>query len=221
MKGMATFPGKVTAEHLSIVLATTVLSILINVVAVVDSQGPIPVVLISVDTLRADHLNCYGYHAVRTANICHLVQGGTLFTQISSQDPLTLPSHISMLTSTYPFVSGVEDNGEVLSAGAVTLPGVLRSHVYRTTAFIGGFVLDARFGLNQGFDLYDSPFEVNRGPTRDIGDVKRFGEEVIQSASSWVERNSTEPFFVFIHLYDLHTPYIFPLWFKPPHGASG
>ena len=71
--------------------------------------------------------------------------------------PLTLPSHVAMLTSTYPFVSGVEDNGDRLAPGAVTLAGALRAHGYQTAAFLGSFVLDRRFGLDQGFQTYDSP----------------------------------------------------------------
>jgi len=120
------------------------------------------VILISVDTLRADHLSCYGYRANQTPHIDALVRGGTLFYQISAQVPLTLPSHASLLTSTYPFFNGIEDNGLQLGSNAVTLATVLKSQGYRTAAFVGGFVLDRRFGLSQGFDVYDSPFDVNR-----------------------------------------------------------
>jgi choline-sulfatase len=165
------------------------------------------VILISVDTLRADHLSCYGYRANRTPHIDTLVRGGTLFYQISAQVPLTLPSHASLLTSTYPFSNGIEDNGQQLGPNAVTLATVLKSQGYRTAAFVGSFVLDRRFGLSEGFDLYDSPFDVNRERVADPGDVRRRGEEVVHAATHWIEKNSSAPFFVFLHLYDLHTPY--------------
>ena len=120
--------------------------------------------------------------------------------------PLTLPSHVSMLTSTYPFVSGVEDNGERLAPGAVTLAGTLHSHGYQTAAFLGSFVLDRRFGLDQGFDTYDSPTgSLNSGS--DPGDIKRKGEAVADAGEAWLNTHSDRPFFLFLHLYDLHTPY--------------
>jgi len=169
-----------------------------------------PVILISVDTLRADRLSCYGYKVRATPHIDRMAEGGTLFAQVSSQVPLTLPSHVSLLTSTYPFANGIEDNGEQLPPDAVTLASVLKSQGYRTAAFVGGFVLDRRFGLDRGFDLYDSPFNLRRQAGKDPGDIKRFGEDVAAAATRWLEQNADRPFFVFLHLYDLHTPYELP-----------
>src|SRR5262249_31385543 len=118
-------------------------------VAHASGNSSTPVVLVSIDTLRPDHLSCYGYRALRTASIDTLTQGGTLFTHVNSQAPLTLPSHVSLFTSRNPFATGVEDNGDQLGPHAVTLTTVLKSRGYRTAAFVGGFVLDRRFGLNQ------------------------------------------------------------------------
>ncbi len=174
-----------------------------------NSTSP-SLILISVDTLRADRLSCYGYRALRTPNIDAISKGGTLFSSASSQVPLTLPSHVSMLTSTHPFSNGIEDNGQPLGASAPTLATILKSRGYRTAAFVGGFVLDRRFGLHKGFDVYDSPFSLSRKQTTDPGDVKRFGEDVIRSATSWLQENGNLPFFIFIHLYDLHAPYRVP-----------
>ena len=173
--------------------------------------GPVSsVILISVDTLRADHLSCYGYRALATTHIDSLAEGGTLFSQTSSQVPLTLPSHVSLLTSTLPFCNGTQDNGQPLGERVSTLAFVLRSHGYQTAAFVGGFVLDKRFGLDRGFDYYDSPFNLRRQGRADPGEVKRPGDEVAGSACHWLEKNGNRPFFLFLHLYDLHVPYEIP-----------
>src|SRR5580692_8568462 len=104
-------------------------------------QAATPVILISVDTLRADHLGAYGYKSARTPNIDSFAQNGTLFAQADSQIPLTLPSHTSLFTSTYPFETGVEENGERVPSGAVTLATILQAHGYKTAAFIGSCLL--------------------------------------------------------------------------------
>ncbi|MEX2260296.1 MAG: sulfatase-like hydrolase/transferase [Bryobacteraceae bacterium] len=165
-----------------------------------------PVILISIDTLRADHLSCYGSGGRPTSNIDALTKGGTLFAQADAQAPLTLPSHVSMLTSTYPFANGIRDNGQKLSGKEITLAQVLRARGYRTGAFVGGFVLDRQFGLDRGFDTYDSPFRPPADREADSADLKRLGEDVVDSASRWVEKNAGSPFFLFLHLFDLHTP---------------
>jgi tetratricopeptide (TPR) repeat protein len=174
------------------------------------SQRPpqTPIILISVDTLRADHLSCYGYRDLETRHIDAIAQIGTLFQEVNSQVPLTLPSHVSLLTSTYPFSNGVEDHAEPLAPGAVTLGTVLKSRGYRTAAFVGGFVLDRRFGLDQGFEVYDSPFDLRGQEGIDPSDLKRPAEEVSRAAMRWLDGNSHSPFFVFVHFFDLHTPYI-------------
>jgi choline-sulfatase len=179
------------------------------------------IILISIDTLRADHLSCYGAKRVRTPHIDALTEGGTLFSQSSSLVPLTFPSHVSLLTSTYPFSNGVEDNGEGLPAGAVTLASVLRTHGYATAAFVATFILDRRFGLNQGFSTYDSPFDLHRYAGIDPGDLKRPASDVESAAARWIGENSGKPFFVFLHFYDLHTPYDPPKAYARLYPASG
>jgi arylsulfatase A-like enzyme/Tfp pilus assembly protein PilF len=174
--------------------------------AAADASQP-SIILISVDTLRADRLSCYSTGSPKTPNIDRLADGGTLFAQASSAVPLTLPSHTSTLTSTYPFENGVRDNGDRLPPHTTTLASILQANGYRTAAFLSGFVLDRRFGLYQGFETYDGPADAGHREATDVGDLKRKGEETTKAAEQWLTANSGHPFFLFLHLYDLHTPY--------------
>jgi len=171
-----------------------------------------PVILISVDTLRADRLGVYGYKGARTPNIDALAHNGTLFTQAGSQIPLTLPSHTSLFTSSYPFETGVEENGERVPAGAVTLASVLQAHGYKTAAFIGSCLLNREMGLSRGFDFYDSPFSLQSGVAENpyALRVRRDGALVVRAARQWLDANRGETVFAFIHFFDMHTPYSAP-----------
>jgi arylsulfatase A-like enzyme len=181
---------------------------------------PTPVILISIDTLRADHLSAYGYTRVRTPSMDSFAEHGTLFTQADCQIPLTLPSHTSLFTSTYPFENQVEENAEVVPPGAVTLASVLRSHGYRTAAFIGSVFLEHQVGIDQGFDFYDCPFNfealspmsgsmffgaASHNPL--VGKDRRDGALVLRAARQWLAENRGQPVFAFIHLFDMHKPY--------------
>jgi len=170
-----------------------------------EARAATPVILISVDTLRADHLSSYGYSRLRTPHIDSLAQGGTVFTEISCQAPITLPSHVSLFTSTYPFANGIRENAQVLPAGAVTLATVLAAHGYETAAFIGGYFLARRYGLAQGFQTYDSPFDTQA--LKGALDLKRPAAQVLAGAERWLEKHSGRPFLLFVHLFDLHQPY--------------
>ena len=188
---------------------------------VLCAAGP-PVVLISIDTLRADHLGIYGYRRITTPNIDSFAQGGTVFANIACQTPLTLPSHTSLFTSTYPFENGIQENAEVVPQGAVTLAGVLRERGYKTAAFIGSVFLEREMGLDQGFETYDSPFHFeafsplsgdlffggleNPYAVRD----RRDGSLVVAAALHWMSVHRGEDVFVFVHLFDLHAPYSVP-----------
>ena len=177
-----------------------------------EADGPPPVILISIDTLRADHLSSYGYTKLQTPHIDSLARGGTLVTEISSQAPITLPSHVSLFTSTYPFANGIRENAQVLPTGATTLATVLAAHGYTTAAFIGGYFLERRFGLAQGFETYDSPFDsrVINGAL----DLKRPAQQVLNGAEHWLTHNSSQPFFLFVHIFDLHQPYDAPASYR-------
>jgi arylsulfatase A-like enzyme len=172
-----------------------------------------PVILISIDTLRADHLSAYGYRKIKTPNIDSFA--GTVFTDVNSQIPLTLPSHTSLFTSTYPFENGIEENAEVVPAGTVTLASILRSHGYKTAAFVGSNILDRRSGLDQGFDDYDSPFGATSSNPYSSR-VRRDGALVLRAANAWLAVHRDQPVFVFVHLFDLHTPYKL----KPAQGSN-
>jgi tetratricopeptide (TPR) repeat protein len=178
------------------------------------------IILISIDTLRADHLSCYGYEGIETPHLDALTKGGTLFSAVNSQVPLTFPSHVSLFTSTYPFFNGIEDNGEILRPNTITLATLLKLHGYRTGAVVGGFVMDRRFGLNRGFDMYDSTFDLHGEPESHLADIKRLGADVVAAASRWLIANSNTPFFLFLHFYDLHTPYNLPASYSARFGTG-
>ncbi len=168
-----------------------------------------PVIVISIDTLRADHLGVYGYKKARTPNLDAMAEGGTVFDDASCQIPLTLPSHASMFTSTYPFENGVEENAERLPPGRETLAAVLKARGYATAAFVGSAMLGREYGLDAGFDVYDSPFRMPAGGGAGLAEMKvrRDGALVVRSAEAWMEAMRGRKVFVFVHLFDLHTPY--------------
>jgi arylsulfatase A-like enzyme/Tfp pilus assembly protein PilF len=181
------------------------------------------VILISLDTTRADRLGCYGYANARTPAIDDLARRGVLFSQAASPAPLTLPAHSSMMTGFYPTYHGVRLNGTTaLSQQHVTLAEALSSSGYRTGAFVGAFVLDGRWGLNQGFNEYDDRFDVKKARHLDLAGTQRPANEVVDAALRWLdaEKDSQKdvqkdaqkdaPFFAWIHLYDPHTPYAPP-----------
>lgn len=166
------------------------------------------VILITLDTTRADHLPCYGYSNVQTPHLDSLVKKGILFEQCTASSPLTLPSHASMLTGLYPTYHGVRVNGNTaISEQHWTLAELYSQEGYQCGAFIGAFVLDGRWGLKQGFHHYDDQFDLRKYKQLDLAGVQRPGNEVIDAALAWLESHKESPFFAWVHLYDPHTPY--------------
>ena len=166
------------------------------------------VVLISLDTTRADHIGCYGNAEARTPAIDGLAQRGVLFSQAASPAPLTLPAHSSIMTGLYPTNHGVRLNGtNALSQQHTTLAEALSENGYQTGAFVGAFVLDGRWGLNQGFATYDDQFDLSKVKQLDLAAVQRPANQVLDAALHWLDGHKTAPFFAWIHLYDPHTPY--------------
>jgi arylsulfatase A-like enzyme len=156
------------------------------------------VVLISIDTCRADYLSCYGYGRPTTPNIDALARQGYLFSHAMTPIPLTLPAHASMLTGTIPPVHGKHENKDVyFDPSHVTLAALLKKKGYRTGAFLGSQVLNSHLGLNRGFDTYDDGFDQ---PERRAGEVN-------SAAFEWLEKQKNNPVFLFLHYYDPHDAY--------------
>ena len=174
--------------------------------------------LITVDTLRADHLGVYGYNAIKTPTIDRLGQGGMLFSRAFSHVPLTLSSHCSLLTGTLPLYHGVRDNGYRLPAATATLAEILKKSGYRTGAFVGAFPLDSRFGLDRGFDVYDDLYG-SKNAVRDLSFVERKADDVNRKALDWIGGRRNDKFFAWIHYFDPHAPYEPPSPFKEEYSG--
>ena len=164
------------------------------------------VLLITIDTLRADRLGAYGWAEAQTPNIDRLAAGGVKFANAYSHVPLTLPSHVSLLTGLLPVSHGVRDNGFRLPGTASTLAGLLKKAGYRTAAFVGAFPLDSRFGLDRDFDVYDDLYG-SRNEVRDLSFIERRAGDVNDKALAWLEGHQEGPFFVWVHYFDPHAPY--------------
>ena len=170
--------------------------------------------LITIDTLRADRLGAYGYGAARTPVLDGLAARGMLFEQAFSPTPLTLPAHSTLMTSVYPAVHGVRDNGSSgLSTDVETLAERLAAAGYETGAFVAAYVLDSRWGLARGFDSYDDDFGRNGVQPAPL-QTARTGDKVVDAALPWLLEERDAPFFGWVHLYDPHAPY------DPPEPQS-
>lgn len=166
------------------------------------------VLLISIDTCRADYLSSYGSRRAATPHIDLLAAEGVRFERAISPVPLTLPAHASLLTGTTPPFHGVRANATYrLAPQNLTLAEILAGHGFATGAVVSAFVLDSRFGLDQGFAHYDDSFEA---PIAAGVIDQRRGDEVTRRASAWLAENGRAPFFLFLHYYDPHTPYDAP-----------
>ena len=165
------------------------------------------VLLITLDTLRADRLGCYGYSAARTPALDGFAGQGLRFTQAFTHVPLTLPSHASILTGLHPPEHGLRDNARgKLSASTTTLAGLLRGDDYATGAFVASFVLDGQFGLGPGFELYDDRMTANLS-SGEVFKRENRANVVADRALEWLRGQADRPFFCWVHFYDPHEPY--------------
>jgi arylsulfatase A-like enzyme/Flp pilus assembly protein TadD len=176
------------------------------------------VFLITIDTLRADHVHCYGYDQILTPALDALAKDGVRFTHAFTPSPITNTSHATILTGLLPSSHGVTDFAVPLSPAHPTLAESLKRRGYRTAAFIGAVILDSKSlapGLDRGFDFYDN-FPAKTDSKSRWGRVERRAGEVIDHASKWLAAHPTGPRFMWIHLYDPHDPYEPP----PPYSST-
>jgi arylsulfatase A-like enzyme/Tfp pilus assembly protein PilF len=165
------------------------------------------VLLITLDTTRADRLGCSGYARALTPTLDELAARGVIFERAYTPAPLTLPSHASMMTGLYPPEHGLITNGRGrLDDRIPTLAEIFRDAGCDTAAFVGSFVLHSKFGLERGFALYDDDM-TNTRPTEHGLHRQRDGARVVDSALAWLQKRRKKPFFCWVHLYDAHFPY--------------
>jgi arylsulfatase A-like enzyme/Tfp pilus assembly protein PilF len=177
------------------------------------------VLLITIDTLRADALSAYGGPAATPA-LDRLATGGVRFPFAHAQTVLTLPSHTTILTGQYPYMHGVRENsGYRLAPGARTIATMLKQAGYATGAFVAAFPLHSRFGLNQGFDVYDDRFGETRDPTEFVM-PERPATAVVPLARDWIRGRQAGPWFAWVHVFDPHAPYRPPPPFDREYAAK-
>jgi arylsulfatase A-like enzyme/chaperonin cofactor prefoldin len=185
----------------------------------VDAPKKAPdVYLITVDTLRADQLHCYGYEKIATPAIDDLAKSGIRFSQAFTPSPITNTSHTTILTGLLPSSHGVTDFAIPLAASHPTMAELLAQHGYKTAAFIGAVILDSKSlapGLDRGFEFYDN-FPEHSSTKGRWGRVERRGGDVVKRAEAWMTAHPRGPHFVWVHLYDPHDPYEPP----PPYSTT-
>jgi arylsulfatase A-like enzyme/Flp pilus assembly protein TadD len=190
------------------VVVVVVLGVAINY-WVSGARRPLNVLLITLDTTRADYLGCYGGTAAQTPNLDRVAREGALFRRCSTSTVMTLPSHCSIMTGLYPFVHGVRRNGvDHLPAAANTLAEVFKAAGFATAASVASYVLDPRFGLAQGFDVYHAVPPPQTGA--DQSSAERKGDRVCDDALELLRQRAKQRFFLWVHFYDPHYPYESP-----------
>lgn len=177
---------------------------------------PPDVFLVTIDTLRADHIHCFGDQQIQTPALDNLCKDGVHFSQAFTPAPITNTSHATILTGLLPSTHGVTDFGVPLAASHATLAELLKPQGYSTAAFIGAYILDSKVmapGFDRGFDFYDNFPEHPQGKSR-WGRVERRGMDVSQHAEEWLSAHPTGSHFVWVHFFDPHDPY------EPPSPYS-
>ena len=176
---------------------------------------PLNLVVVTIDTLRPDHLGCYGYSKIETPTVDGLARAGVLFENAVTQTPLTPPSHASIFTGLYPTAHHVRDTGGfILSPSTPTLAMILQHQGWDTAAFISSSVLKKLFGLNQGFAVYDDQMPRPGKGHEFTEDAERRAGDTVDRAIRWLEGQSGKPYCLWVHLYDPHAPYTPPAPFN-------
>ncbi|HVM93306.1 MAG TPA: sulfatase-like hydrolase/transferase [Terriglobales bacterium] len=187
-----------------------------------ESRSP-NVILITLDTTRADRMGFLGSDRGLTPNLDQLASQGVVFTHAYAQVPLTTPSHAALLTGTYPQFNQVEDLGAQLLPDVPYLPDLLHKRGYHTAAFVGAYILDPRGaapGFDRGFDFYNADFHARKPGEDRYKTVERRAEDVANRALGWISRHPQGPFFVWMHFYDAHDPYDPPPPFKDKYAQA-
>jgi len=187
-----------------------------------NAQHP-NIILITLDTTRADRMGFLGSERGLTPNLDALAREGVVFSHAYAQVPLTTPSHAVILTGTYPEFNNVNYMGDSLGKMLPFLPDILRRNGYRTAAFVGALVLDPKKlapGFERGFELYDAGYHRRRGNEDRYRSLERRGEEVVKRALDWLSKRPAGPFFLWVHLYDPHDPYSPPEPFSTRYKAE-
>jgi arylsulfatase A-like enzyme/Tfp pilus assembly protein PilF len=175
-----------------------------------DAVAPadLNLILITIDTLRADHLGSYGYRDIETPHIDALAREGVRFANAASTVPFTLPAHSSIMTGIYPPSHGVRENvGYFLADDVPTAAEIFEAAGYETAGFVSAFVLDGRWGIGRGFDHYFDDFETASLKQINLASVQRDGRETVTEAVRWLDGDRQAPFFLWLHLFEPHDPY--------------
>jgi arylsulfatase A-like enzyme/Tfp pilus assembly protein PilF len=179
------------------------------------------VVVITLDTTRADRIGAYGWTPSPTPNIDRLASEGTLFEHAAAPAPLTLPVHSSLFTARYPPQHGVRDNGGFfLAEGETTMAERLKAARMKTGGFVGAYVLDRKWGIAQGFDRYVDDFDLSKFETPSLGEVERPANEVADRALEWLATVKSSRFFAWLHFYDAHSPYAPPAEYRTRYASQ-
>jgi arylsulfatase A-like enzyme/cytochrome c-type biogenesis protein CcmH/NrfG len=194
-------------------------------VAPAQSQTPPPnVVLITLDTTRADRMGFLGSQRGLTPHLDALARQGIVFSRAYAHVPLTTPSHAAILTGTYPQFNHVVDLGDPLAPGIPYLPEVLHQHGYETAAFVGGVVLDPQGGtargFDRGFDIYDAGFHKRQSGEDRYQSEERRADVVVDHAIGWIDKHPQRPLFLWVHIYDPHDPYDPPEPYKSRYASD-
>jgi arylsulfatase A-like enzyme/Tfp pilus assembly protein PilF len=210
-RGAAVVAGILAAAALAIFVARRPPSNEAGARALLASRAAgkdVNLLVVTLDTTRADRLGAYGFDRGTTPHIDALAENGVVFEHATAAVPLTFPSHTTIFTGQYPTRHGIRDNGGFfLDASATTMAETLKAAGYATGAFISAWVLESRWGLAQGFDKYSDQFDLSKYKVISLGTVQKTGEEVVKDAISWLDTVKTKKFFGWVHLYDAHTPY--------------
>jgi arylsulfatase A-like enzyme/Flp pilus assembly protein TadD len=165
-------------------------------------------VLVTIDTLRADRVGCYGNATVETPHLDALARDGAMAPEASAQVPLTRPSHLTILTGLYPSEHGIRDNvSPALDESIPTLPRILKGAGFTTGGFVSSVVLASQSGLARGFDVYSDKFEIGPNDARFLNTIQRRGDLPTGEAIAWLQGQKDHRFFLWLHLYDPHEPY--------------